>query len=276
MTTITTQYLDRSDGRISYDDNGIDGPLVIAAPGMGDTRHSYRHIRAGLAAAGIRFVTMDLRGVPEAVHGAIRFVVGLHVEGEDSRVIEQLYGWVDDLVVDVWDDPLVGPQLIAGPIALELAGRRKGGQVVVSIHDLDAGGNFQIRGGYVALALRRQIERLRLLGVDPKHDLLQIEDDVDNVLDDTFDRRELMLDAFNANGCDRRPGDPGKQRAPQGVPERISEAGLERFDHEPRPAVGDRLFFDIGALGDEHGWAPPGLWSGRWGYFEYSSTMSCS
>ena len=65
----TTHYLERPGGRISYDDNGIDGPLVIAAPGMGDTRHSYRHLRDGLAAAGIRFVTMDVRGMGESSVG---------------------------------------------------------------------------------------------------------------------------------------------------------------------------------------------------------------
>lgn len=62
----TTEFLDRPDGRISYDDNGIDGPLVIAAPGMGDTRNSYRHLRDGLAAAGIRLVTMDVRGMGDS------------------------------------------------------------------------------------------------------------------------------------------------------------------------------------------------------------------
>jgi pimeloyl-ACP methyl ester carboxylesterase len=66
MTPPTTQFLDRPDGRISYDDSGVDGPLVIAAPGMGDSRHSYRHLRDGLAEAGIRFVTMDLRGMGES------------------------------------------------------------------------------------------------------------------------------------------------------------------------------------------------------------------
>ena len=63
MTTPVTQYLERPDGRLSYDDNGVDGPLVIAAPGMGDLRHVYRHIRESAAEAGIRFVTMDLRGM---------------------------------------------------------------------------------------------------------------------------------------------------------------------------------------------------------------------
>lgn len=66
MTTPPTQFLDRPGGRVSYDDNGVDGPLVIAAPGMGDTRNSYRHLRDGLAAADIRFVTMDVRGMGES------------------------------------------------------------------------------------------------------------------------------------------------------------------------------------------------------------------
>ncbi len=66
MTTTTTEYLDRPDGRLSYDDNGIDGPLVVAAPGIGDLRHVYRHIRADLTQAGIRFATMDLRGMGES------------------------------------------------------------------------------------------------------------------------------------------------------------------------------------------------------------------
>jgi len=66
MKTPRTLMIDRPDGRLSYDDNEIDGPLVIAAPGIGDLRHSYRHIRKAMAEAGIRFVTMDLRGMGES------------------------------------------------------------------------------------------------------------------------------------------------------------------------------------------------------------------
>ncbi len=66
MTELTTRYLDRPHGRLSYDDNEVDGPLVVAAPGMGDLRQVYRHIRQPLADAGIRFVTMDLRGMGES------------------------------------------------------------------------------------------------------------------------------------------------------------------------------------------------------------------
>jgi hypothetical protein len=44
---MTARFLDRPSGRISYDDSGGDGPLVIAAPGMGDSRKVYRHIGPG-------------------------------------------------------------------------------------------------------------------------------------------------------------------------------------------------------------------------------------
>jgi pimeloyl-ACP methyl ester carboxylesterase len=60
-TNTTTQYLDRSEGRIAYDVTG-NGPLVVAVPGMGDLRSSYRHLTPALVDAGFRVATMDLRG----------------------------------------------------------------------------------------------------------------------------------------------------------------------------------------------------------------------
>jgi pimeloyl-ACP methyl ester carboxylesterase len=61
-----TQFLEISGGRIAYDDSGGNGPLVIAAPGMGDTRGVYRHISPLLTEAGLRMVTFDLRGLGES------------------------------------------------------------------------------------------------------------------------------------------------------------------------------------------------------------------
>lgn len=61
-----TLYLERPGGRISYDDSGGDGPLVVAAPGMGDLRQVYRLLAAELVGAGYRFVSMDLRGMGES------------------------------------------------------------------------------------------------------------------------------------------------------------------------------------------------------------------
>lgn len=62
MTTDSkTMFLDRGDGRIAYDVVGS-GPLVIAVPGMGDLRSTYRHLVPPLVEAGFRVATMDLRG----------------------------------------------------------------------------------------------------------------------------------------------------------------------------------------------------------------------
>ncbi|MGZ8597464.1 MAG: alpha/beta fold hydrolase [Actinomycetota bacterium] len=57
----TTAYLERPEGRIAYDVTG-EGPLVVAAPGLGDVRSVYRFLTPGLVEAGYRVATMDLRG----------------------------------------------------------------------------------------------------------------------------------------------------------------------------------------------------------------------
>jgi pimeloyl-ACP methyl ester carboxylesterase len=64
-----TQFLEIPGGRIAYDDTGGSGPLVIAAPGMGDTRGVYRHLSPLLKKAGLRVVTFDLRGMGESSVG---------------------------------------------------------------------------------------------------------------------------------------------------------------------------------------------------------------
>jgi pimeloyl-ACP methyl ester carboxylesterase len=56
-----TEYLERPGGRIAYDVTG-EGPLVVAAPGLGDVRSVYRFLTPGLVEAGYRVATMDLRG----------------------------------------------------------------------------------------------------------------------------------------------------------------------------------------------------------------------
>jgi pimeloyl-ACP methyl ester carboxylesterase len=56
-----TSFLDRGPGRIAYDVAGR-GPLVVAVPGMGDLRRTYRHQVPALVDAGFRVATMDLRG----------------------------------------------------------------------------------------------------------------------------------------------------------------------------------------------------------------------
>lgn len=65
MTLPRTQHLSRDGGSVAFDVAG-DGPLVVAVPGMGDLRSSYRFLAPRLVAAGFRVATLDLRGHGES------------------------------------------------------------------------------------------------------------------------------------------------------------------------------------------------------------------
>jgi pimeloyl-ACP methyl ester carboxylesterase len=56
-----TQQLTIDHKILAYDISG-DGPLVVLAHGMGDSRHSYRFVAPALVAAGYRVANIDLRG----------------------------------------------------------------------------------------------------------------------------------------------------------------------------------------------------------------------
>jgi pimeloyl-ACP methyl ester carboxylesterase len=62
----STQMLKLHDGRIAYDDSSGGGSIVICVPGLGDLREQYRFLAPRLESAGLRVVTMDLRGLGES------------------------------------------------------------------------------------------------------------------------------------------------------------------------------------------------------------------
>jgi pimeloyl-ACP methyl ester carboxylesterase len=55
------EYLSIAGNTIAYDVSG-EGPLVVLAHGMGDSRHSYRFVVPALVAAGYRVANVDIRG----------------------------------------------------------------------------------------------------------------------------------------------------------------------------------------------------------------------
>lgn len=69
---VSTRFLDRPGGRISYTVRG-EGPLVVAVPGMGDLRSVYRDVVDPLVAAGHRVALTDLRGMGDGDTGFDEF-----------------------------------------------------------------------------------------------------------------------------------------------------------------------------------------------------------
>jgi pimeloyl-ACP methyl ester carboxylesterase len=65
LTSTDVRYLTRPQGRISYTVAG-DGPLIVAVPGMGDLRGTWRELVGPLVAAGFRIAVTDLRGHGDA------------------------------------------------------------------------------------------------------------------------------------------------------------------------------------------------------------------
>lgn len=65
VQTSSSRFLQRPEGRISYDVTG-EGPLLVLVPGMGDLRSSYRFLTPALVAAGYRVASTDLRGHGES------------------------------------------------------------------------------------------------------------------------------------------------------------------------------------------------------------------
>jgi pimeloyl-ACP methyl ester carboxylesterase len=82
------RFLARHDGRIAYTLEGT-GPLVVAVPGMGDLRSTFRELTGPLLNAGYRVAVMDLRG-----HGSSD--TGFHTHG-DAVTGGDLLALIDEL-----------------------------------------------------------------------------------------------------------------------------------------------------------------------------------
>jgi pimeloyl-ACP methyl ester carboxylesterase len=68
MTAQQTQHLTLDGGTLAYDVAG-EGPLVVLAHGIGDSRHSYRHLIPRLLADGYRVANLDIRGCGDSSTG---------------------------------------------------------------------------------------------------------------------------------------------------------------------------------------------------------------
>jgi pimeloyl-ACP methyl ester carboxylesterase len=114
------QTLSRPGGSIAFDVTGpADAPLVVAIPGMGDVRSTFRHLRAPLVDAGLRVATMDLRGHgdSDATFGGSRRDAA---DYDDRAAASDALALIEHLG---WPAAIVGNSMGAGAAVLAAAQR---------------------------------------------------------------------------------------------------------------------------------------------------------
>ncbi|MFI5914886.1 alpha/beta fold hydrolase [Dactylosporangium sp. NPDC051541] len=85
-----TEFLNVDGGTLAYEVSG-DGPLIVLAPGMGNSREAYRFITPELVAAGYRVAAVDLRGCGESSVGWASYS-RTDIAGDLIALVEHLGG----------------------------------------------------------------------------------------------------------------------------------------------------------------------------------------
>src|SRR5688572_18209675 len=135
---------------------------------------------------------------------------------------------------------------------LDLALGVQGGDLQVGVVHLDARGRLDVSCSHDAGTRLAEHHRDWLVVLAGDDEALEVEDDLGDVLLDALDRGELVQSRVHLDAGDRGTRDRGQQGTTQRVAERVAEAGLQRFDHEPRTELVDDLFRQCRALSDEH------------------------
>jgi pimeloyl-ACP methyl ester carboxylesterase len=237
-----TEYLDIDGKTIAYDLTG-DGPLVVLAHGIGDSRHSYRFVAPALAAAGYRVANVDIRGCGESslgwegysrtdIAGDLVTLVR-HLGGPAVIIGQSISGGAATIAA------ATAPDVISGVIELAPFTRAQ---------SFDLGGLVRVkrfRSGYAQLAL--VIVRGRLANwkkyldvayptkpADWSTELARIEQNLDE---------PGRMDALQAM-CKTNPSDAGAQLAHVTCPVLVVEGSLDPDWADPR-AEGERIVADL-------------------------------
>lgn len=153
-----TEYLDIAGNTLAYDVNG-QGPLVVLAHGIGDSRHSYRFLAPALAAAGYRVANLDIRGCGDSglgwdgysrtdIAGDVLALVR-HLGGPAIIIGQSISGGAATIAATT------APQLVAGVIELAPFTRKQ---------PLDLGGLMRVkrfRAGYTQLGMTMSIGSMK-------------------------------------------------------------------------------------------------------------------
>ena len=237
-----TEHLSIADKTIAYDLTG-DGPLVVLAHGLGDSRHSYRFIAPALAAAGYRVANVDLRGCGESSVGWDGYsrtdiagdLVALvrHLGGPAVIIGQSISGGAATVAA------ATAPDVISGVVELAPFTRAQ---------SIDLGGLVRVkrfRAGYTQMAM--VIVRGRLANwkkyldvayptkpADWSTELARIEQNLSEP------GRMEVLQAM----CKTKPTDAGAQLANVRCPVLVVEGSLDPDWADPR-AEGEKIIADL-------------------------------
>src|SRR5437868_15121790 len=114
---------------------------------------------------------------------------------------------------------------------LQAAAIREVRDLELRVEDLELGRRLDLGGGDDARALLRDVHLdLGRIAVQARHEVLEVENDVGDVLADARQGRELVRGALDLDRGDRCALERREQHAAQRVAERMTEAAVERLD----------------------------------------------
>ncbi|MEA5367351.1 alpha/beta hydrolase [Amycolatopsis sp., V23-08] len=237
-----TEQLSINGNTIAYDVTG-EGPLVVLAHGIGDSRHSYRFLAPALAAAGYRVANVDIRGCGDSSLGWDGYS-RTDIAGDLVAVVRELGGPAVLVGHSISGGAVTiaaatAPELIAGVVELAPFTRAQA---------FDLGGLLRVkrfRAGYTQMAqviMRGKVANwLKYLDValpvkpaDWDAELARIEAKLGEP------GRMKALQAM----CKTSPADAGNQLANVRCPVLIVEGSLDPDWADPR-AEGEKVLADL-------------------------------
>ena len=159
----------------------------------------------------------------------------------------------DESEAEVGVEVLVGRDVAAAALEahlhVDLAAFADGADVDVLIEDLDVAVGFDHAGGDDAGLVGAQVERLGAVAVELERNLLEVEDDVGGIFDDSGDGLEFVQHAFDADGGYGCSFDGGEQGAAEAVADGGAEAAFKGLCGKFAVLVGDGFGVDCETLG---------------------------
>jgi pimeloyl-ACP methyl ester carboxylesterase len=239
-----TEQLNIAGNTIAYDLTG-EGPLVVLAHGLGDSRHSYRFVAPALVAAGYRVANVDLRGCGDSSLGWAGYsrtdiagdlvAVVRHLGGPAVIVGQSISGGAATIAA------ATAPDVITGVIELAPFTRKQ---------SVDLGGLVRVkrfRAGYTQMAKiivgaglsswKKYLDvAYPVKPADWDAELARIEAKLSEP------GRVKVLQAM----CKTNPGDAGAQLANVRCPVLVIEGSLDPDWADPR-AEGEKIIADLPA-----------------------------